>query len=193
MRKSVDDTALEPTFWRTCRVLEGGKRLLCLQTVLDMPGLDVSSVADAAGIRVDEASRALRALQSRGLLTGEPVGRYVCYFPLANKSVRAAVGLLMALKRMVEQDEVSGEEMKRQLKAFRHTRRLKIMKLLAKRPQSFEEIEFQTGISEIALYRHLRLLTDLGHVRKDKHGAMFCLTTPPHKVGQMLRKAFFAL
>lgn len=188
----VEDLVLAPTFWRTCRVLEGGKRLQCLRAILQTPGLDVSCVAEIVKIRVDEASRALRALQSRGLLTGEPFGRHVRYVPVPNKSVRAAVDLLLALKKMLELKQVSKDQMRHQVKAFRHARRLKIMKVLAEGPRPLQDLQRRTGISEIALYRHLALLADLGHVRKEPKG-LYRLVRPTNRVARALRTAFFDL
>lgn len=187
-----EDLALAPTFWRTCRVLEGGKRIQCLRSILKTPGLDVSSVAEIVKIRVDEASRALRALQSRGLLTGDPFGRHVRYVPVPNKSVRTAVDLLLALRKMLELKRVSKDQIRRQMKAFRHTRRLKIMKVLAEGPCPLQDLQQGTGISEIALYRHLALLEDLGHVRKNRKG-LYHLVRPTNRIARALQAAFFAL
>lgn len=182
---------LEPTFWRTCRVLEGEKRLECLRKVLETPGQSVQEIAKALALREDEASRALRALQSRGLIQGTPFGRMVRYVPVANEAVHSAVALLGTMQRMLKRKTLTEPEMHRQMKAFRHTRRLKIMSALAARPLSLDELQCRTGISRCALYRHLTLLADLGHVVLDGNTKLYRLSRPKHAFGRRLRALWF--
>ena len=185
---------LEPTFWRTCRVLEGEKRLHCLRLVSKTPGLCVLEIAQRLGIRPDEASRSLRALQSRGLITGAPVKRNVRYSAVPNQQVRRAISLLSTMEKMLARAEMTEEEMHEQLSAFRHTRRLKIMTALAQGGMAGPELQWRTGISRVALYRHLALLCRLGHVtRKDNEDdePVYQLSRPFHPLGRKLRSVWF--
>ena len=193
-RKRIATVKLEPTFWRTCRVLEGEKRLHCLRLVSKTPGLSVLEVARELGIRPDEASRALRALQSRGLITGTPMKRNVRYVAVPNQNVRRAISLLIAMEKMLAREEMTEEEMHEQMSAFRHTRRLKIMTALTAGGLSGSDLQWRTGISRVALYRHLDLLCRLGHVaRKENEDDeyIYQLSRPFHPLGRKLRQVWF--
>ncbi len=64
---------LNPTLWRTCRMLTGTNRVRLLRELHDHPGQSVSQLAAALGIGPSDASQELRRIQSRGLLKSERV------------------------------------------------------------------------------------------------------------------------
>ena len=60
--------SLQPTLWRTCRVLANRTRLRMFHLLLHQPGQTVSAIAERLGLTVPVASQNLRALEARGLL-----------------------------------------------------------------------------------------------------------------------------
>lgn len=85
-----NEANLAPTLWRTCRVLANPNRLSCLKAVLKVPGRTVENVADAVGLAESKASLALRALQSRGILSSHRISRWTHYYPEPDASVATA-------------------------------------------------------------------------------------------------------
>ena len=90
---------LNPTVWRTCRVLSHPGRLRLLQEVLRQPERSVSQLAEDLSIGVSDASQQLRRLQSRGLLKRTCRGLEVIYRPIPDPQVPSAKPLLLALQK----------------------------------------------------------------------------------------------
>ena len=91
--------SLNPTLWRTCRVLANEKRLLCLKAVLEQPGRSVGELAERVCISEALASELLRALQARGLIQANRQSRWVYYSPKPDPMVVDARPLLEVLRR----------------------------------------------------------------------------------------------
>ena len=154
---------LAPTLWRTFRVLASPTRLNCLKTVLKQPDSTVKQVAKMVRISEAQASLALRALQSRGLLSARRQSRWVLYTPDADDSVVSAASVLSAMKSALLDDSVAETKIISAVTAYTHPRRVEIVRALA----FSEAIEAQTlspqvGISLPALFRHLDKLIARG-------------------------------
>jgi DNA-binding transcriptional ArsR family regulator len=160
----MDTTGYHPTLWRTSRVLANEKRLVCLRAVLGEPGLTVGEIADRVELPANHAGESLRALQARGLITAQRHSRWVRYHPAPDPLVPSAAPLLKALKSAFAAGEKTGD-VYRLLTGFTHPRRLIVLWFLTgKGPNSAEIIGQQTGISQQALFRHLRKLQARGLV-----------------------------
>ena len=157
---------LQPTLWRTCRVLANRHRLRILQAVIRHPGQTVSQVAQTLNLRLPMASSYLRALNARGLLQAVRSGRYVYYSPSPDPSVTGTTPLLEALKRTLASERHGIPRAFRQLTAFTHPRRLVILKVLSVSAQgsTLQQLRTATGISRAALVRHLAKLGRRGLV-----------------------------
>ena len=59
---------LNPTLWRTCKMLAGQTRIRLLRQLHRQPGPCVADLGKAVGIKRSDASQELRRIQSRGLL-----------------------------------------------------------------------------------------------------------------------------
>jgi DNA-binding transcriptional ArsR family regulator len=149
---------LNPTLWRTCRVLANRVRLRLLGELLRQGELPVSAAAEAAGVSVVLASQALRALGARGLLAARREGRWVFYRPAADPSVGGAAELLQALTQAFARRGRAGEGIFRQATAFTHPRRVQIARALAAGDLAPAALARRTGISRFALRRHLAKL-----------------------------------
>jgi len=155
-----ETSALQPTLWRTCRILAHVTRLACLKAVFENPSSTVSEVAGRLSVPVNQASMFLRALQARGLIQAQRHSRWVRYAPFADPLVPGSRILLNALRRALFVGKDSEADIQRTLTGFTHPRRLVILAQLQKsRSVSFEELAVATQISVPALSRHLSKLT----------------------------------
>ena len=164
--------SLNPTLWRTCRVLANEKRLLCLKAVLEQPGSSVGDIAERVCISEALASELLRALQARGLIQANRQSRWVYYSPKPDPLVIGARPLLEALKKALLVEGKSENELIHTLTAFTHPRRLEILRCLQKADDdtSVDDLSASTRISLPALYRHLVKLTARGLVSCNERG-----------------------
>ena len=168
--------ALTPTLWRTARVLSGPVRLALLRSIFERPGQTVSELAAAMELSRPRASQELRRIQARGLVQVVRSGRFVMYRPVPDPKVRSAKPLLAAMKSALTTS--SQEETIRVARAFGHDRRLSVVRALMNGPKKATELQVKTGISALALYRHLRTLKEGGVVQAGKRG--WILAPNPH-------------
>jgi DNA-binding MarR family transcriptional regulator len=160
----MDMTGYHPTLWRTSRVLANEKRLVCLRTVLDEPGLTVGETAGRVRLPVNHVGESLRALQARGLIVAQRHSKWVRYHPVPDPLVPNAAPLLNALKNAFAVGEKT-IDVYRLLTGFTHPRRLIVLWFLTGHgPSSAEIIAQQTDISPQALFRHLKKLQARGLV-----------------------------
>lgn len=155
---------LNPTLWRTCRVLANRSRLRMLQLLFAKPNLTVSDVASQTRVAPTVASLYLRSLNARGLILASRQGRWVCYRPKANRSVPGSTALLAALESALSGKGITIEKVFRQVTAFTHPRRLQLIQALAVGPASRTALMRVTHISRPALVRHLAKLRIRGYV-----------------------------
>lgn len=159
-----------PTVWRTCRALMNERRLACLAVVLKSSGLSVGEIAAEAGLPENQTSINLRALQARGLLVARRDGRWIRYFAEPDPLVKHSAVVLAAMRFELK----NGSGTKRlieTLRAFTHSRRLTILRCLARQSGSTcETIVSRTHISRPAVCRHLGTLCRAGFVFASKDG-----------------------
>lgn len=150
--------SLQPTLWRTCRVLANRARLRVLGCVIQHPDLTVSDVAAYLELGVSATSQYLRALEARGLLTSRHVGRHVRYRAKAHTTVSMAPSLLVALKLTFHQQSYPVETAFKLATAFTHPRRIEIFHAIGEKRRTLAQLYSLTGIPSRALQRHLRKL-----------------------------------
>ena len=177
--------SLHPTLWRTCRVLANRTRLKILRELCTHPDQRVSVIARRLGLSLSLASQALRALNARGLLFARRIGPFVCYSPIANRSIPHSVRLLNAIRQTFINDEHPCENIIQYASVFSQSRRMLIVKTLSgKRPMRRREIAFKTKISQRALKRHLGKLRARGFL-ECVDGRYACLV-PRHRFARLL-------
>ena len=165
--------SLQPTLWRTCRVLANERRLDCLKVVLSAKqDVCVDDVAQRIGLSFDKASLCLRALQARGLLKATRQSRWVYYSPVPDPSVPIASPVLMAVRAALLDEKWTDEKMMRTVTAFTHPRRLTILQTLlhSHAPIGACRLSVLTQVSLPALERHLRKLRDRDMIRLEDDG-----------------------
>jgi DNA-binding transcriptional ArsR family regulator len=176
---------LNPTLWRTCRMLSGDTRIRLLRALHDHPGRAVCQLAKEVGIGRSDASQELRRIQSRGLLRTHRENARVIYRMEADPQVSSAAPLLKALKSALatfppERDEAIGQI------AFglAYPRRIAIAQALLEEPQSGCSLSGRLAWSTFAVYSHLQILRTCGWVsRIDRR---LHLTPPEHPLAEAL-------
>jgi DNA-binding transcriptional ArsR family regulator len=171
---------LQPTLWRTCRVLANERRIGVLAYICANGSACVTETAAATHISQPQATQHLRLLQSRGLLRATRSSRWVTYAPIADPLVKHARGMLEAIQCSLKRKEPP-EDIICALTAFTHPRRLLIVLALLAQPLTFEQLVARCRISPPALYRHLRKLERRGVLAPAMNGT-YQLCTPPSKL-----------
>lgn len=176
---------LNPTLWRTCRVLAGPTRLRLLRLVLATPDQSVTRLAEEAEIHLSRASQELRRLQSRGLLGVKRQGSFVRYLPEPDPQVPSAYPLLLAMKAAFALGgSAQDKEIGLLATALSHPRRLLIYRELLDGPRTIPMLREKLCISFDALFRHLQILKQGGLVRqKDR---IYRTTRNSHPLAQCL-------
>jgi DNA-binding transcriptional ArsR family regulator len=174
---------LNPTLWRTCRVLANHRRLRHFAVLTAGSPQAVAGVAERLGLRAAVASQCLRALESRGLLRAHRVGRRVLY-GLNTGTGGAAPELVAPLRAALGHAGAGRDAVFRLATAFTHPRRIAMYRALAAQPRTVGQLRAATGISWPALWRHLRKLEARGFVRRC--GNVYRSGKPPTKLGRVL-------
>ena len=176
---------LNPTLWRTCRMLSGTTRLRLLRAMHAQPGQNVSQLARALNLGLSAASQDLRRIQSRGLLRAEHRGLALIYRFGADPQVRSTAPLLKALTttlatRSPDQDAV----MQAIAFSFAHPKRIAILKSLLQSPKSVYALQKEIRTSFCNLQRHLRIILAGGLARRDHR--VFRFVPPAHPLAKAL-------
>ena len=175
---------LQPTLWRTCRVLANHTRLEILDLLAHDRPQPVSVVAARLGLTLPVASQALRALEARGLLACRRNGLKVEYRLGAATNADSRPALVVPLRAMLQHDLVSREKIFKLATAFTHPRRIELFQLVHTEPRTLVQLRSFAQMSGRALARHLRKL--------EARGFIICLTGKysavehPEALGRML-------
>ena len=181
--------SLQPTLWRTCRVLANRLRLKMFGVVAQEPGQTVSVVAKRVHVPVAVASQYLRALEARGFLEARRNKRWVEYRPLDPENTKPGNTLAGALAREF-QSKKAVETAFRLVTAFTHPRRIEIYRALVPRAQTLEELAKSTGIPWRTLLRHLSKLRTRGFVlHRGLHPREYAVAAHPSPFGCALAEA----
>ena len=168
---------LQPTLWRTCRVLANECRIRVLAHVVQAKRTSVCQTAAMCKMPVDQASINLRWLQSRGLLGVERVGRWTFYSPQADASVRDAAALLRIMTAAIQRRD-DRQKMIQALTACTHPRRLLLLQALKTGPLTAEQLARRYPFSLPAVYRHADKLLRRGAITQKAEHQPFCLVKP---------------
>lgn len=168
MYPAQDDLAM--MLPKTCRVLANEKRLVLLREVCTNPGQTVEGYATATKLRHAVASEYLHMLQAEGLLVMEREGRYVRYHGCASDRIWFAPKLLAALRTALIRRQDTPKDVMWALTAFTHPRRIAIVAALAAGAMSLAQLEIETGIPQLALFRHLQKLERRELVTEQRNG-----------------------
>jgi DNA-binding transcriptional ArsR family regulator len=156
----LSNSDLRPTFWRTCRVLANRNRLRIFHSLLEEPDQTVSAVASRLGLSLSVASESLRLLESRSLLTARRTGKYVKYRIVPTGQDNPKSRLAAELRAIFHERTLSKATgtIFQLVTAFTHPRRIEIFRVLRMRPRAFDQVQAATGISAVAVSRHVKKL-----------------------------------
>ena len=178
---------LNPTLWRTCKMLAGSTRIRLLRQLHEHSGECVSALGKRIGIGESAASQELRRIQSRGFLQAERRGPCLIYLLAADPQVSSAAPLLKAIQASLSSLPPEKDEMMCDIAAgLSHERRIRIIQALQKGPQSLPDLQYATRISPHPLQRHVQTLFTSGFaIAADKqiHWAI-----PDHPLAKALSK-----
>ncbi len=174
---------LNPTLWRTCRVLASETRLQLLWHLFEKGDLCVSQLEQLTGMSRPNTSNQLRALNARGLIASRREKTKVIYRIEANIGISFAPSLLEALRTCCDQS-MSFKTVTRQATAFTHERRIEIVRALNGKRMAFGGLQVVTGISPTALARHLKKLKGRGFIKSAD--GLYRLIRPTNPLGREL-------
>lgn len=176
---------LQPTLWRTCRVLANRNRLRILAQLVRRQPQTVSQLAACVSFTLPVASQSLRALESRGLLKVKRIRRRVEYHTPSNAEAGALADLIAALKTALRREPVPTARIIKLATAFTHPSRIGIYRYLHGRRKTRIQIQSGIPISAPALSRHLGKLVARGFVKLDDVGRCTAIKHP-EAIGQAL-------
>ena len=178
---------LNPTLWRTCRMLAGVSRIRLLRAMYEKPGQSVTELAHSLGIGASDASQELRRIQSRGVLKSSREGLRVVYRPEADPQVSTAAPLVKALKAAFSRfPQERDEEMCKLAFGLAYPRRIAIARSLQAAPQSEGDLCLALKLSSFAVFSHTKILRESGWIRRT--GRLRSLSTPDHPLAETLAR-----
>lgn len=122
---------LNPTLWRTCKMLAGRARIRLLRQLHDHPEECVSALGERVALKEAAASQELRRIQSRGLLQAERRGVRLVYRLAADPQVASAAPLLKALQTAFDACPAERDaDMVAIAAGLAHERRIRIVRTL---------------------------------------------------------------
>ena len=156
----LSNSELQPTLWRTCRVLANRNRLRIFHSLFQQPDQTVSAIASRFGLSLSVASESLRLLESRSLLTARRTGKYVKYRVVPTSRNNPQSSLAAELRVIFHEKTLlkASDTIFHLVTAFTHPRRIEIFRTLRMRPGTFDQVQAATGISALALSRHVKKL-----------------------------------
>ena len=177
---------LQPTLWRTCRVLANHTRLQILELLVEQQPRTVSAVAAKLHLTLPVASQALRALEARSLLTSSRVGRRVEYRLGPGPNSESGPTLVTTVRAMLQRDAAGKESIFKLATAFTHPRRIEVFRLLQSEPRPLAQLQAASRISLRALFRHLRKLEVRGFLVRG--GEKYSMVSHSHPLGRELAR-----
>ena len=178
--------ARQPTLWRTCRVLANRKRLRILALSIRQPNQTVSAVSRQMRLSLPAASQYLRALEARGLLTCQRVGRRVEYRSAAATTKSAGGEILSALRLEFRRKAQPIEALFKLATAFTQPRRVEVFRAVKNGTDSLSKLQAATQIPARALSRHLTKLEARGFVKSERE--IYQVTKQAHPLGRVLAR-----
>lgn len=176
---------LNPTLWRTCKMLAGATRVKLLRQLYAHPGRNVSALGAAVGIRRACASQELRRIQSRGLLQAARRGRPLIYRLEADPQVPSAAPLLKAIQAAMERLPARRDpDICAIANGLAHARRIAIARVLLIGPCASADLQFRLRLSAFGLEQHLKTLEQGGWVKRQ--GSQVRFQPPPHPLAHAL-------
>ena len=178
---------LNPTLWRTCKMLTGKTRVHLLRQLHASSEQSVSALGHRVGIREPAASQELRRIQSRGLLQAERRGPHLIYRLAADAQVATASPLLKAIQSAFARfPPERDEDLCAIVMGLSHERRIQILRALLKGHPSLHDLQRDLQIPPHPFSKHVQTLQASGFVARIENRIQF--TVPDHPLAKALAK-----
>lgn len=178
---------LNPTLWRTCRMLAGATRIQLLRQLHDHPGSNISALSKAIGISQPYASQEMRRIQSRGFLRPVHQGASLVYQPVPDPQVASAAPLLKAVMEALDAFPARRDaEMNTLAAGLAHERRIAMARALMKAPRTARQLLDEIPMADCSFQLHLRTLLASGWVKEQNRRLVF--TPPAHPLAKALAR-----
>jgi len=178
---------MNPTLWRTCRMLSGSTRIQLIRLMHKKPGQNVATLARNLDISRPYASQELRRIQSRGLLKRRHEGSSLIYYFHADPQVPSAALLLRALRKTLNKwPPEHDEEISRIASGLGHERRIALATALLRAPMTSCDLLAEVPMSLCSYNLHLLTLKSSGFLIQIHR--QFQFRSPRHPVGRALTK-----
>lgn len=178
---------LNPTLWRTCKMLAGRARIRLLRQLHEHPNECVSALGKRVALKEPAASQELRRIQSRGLLQAERRGVRLVYRLAADPQVASAAPLLKALQTALDSFPAERDaDMVAIAAGLAHERRIRIVRALLAGRCTRLDLQYATRISPHPFRKHLEKLQAGGFVAPA--GGEIQFAVPDHPLAKALAK-----
>lgn len=178
---------LNPTLWRTCRMLSGSTRIKLLRQLHDRPGQNIATLASTLGICRPFASQEMRRIQSRGLLKPVRCGASLVYQPCADPQVSSAAPLLKAVQAALDTWPPHRDlEMAIIAAGLAHERRIAMAQSLMQSPKTSRQLLAEVPMAPCSWQLHIHALKASGFIAA--HDKQLSFRTPAHPLGRALAK-----
>ncbi len=178
--------SLQPTLWRTCRILASDTRLRILAQLHLKQPQSVSELAEQCALTMPVASQSLRALEARGLLKVKRIRRRVEYSIPARSEAGTLANLINELQAALRREPLPTVTIRKLATAFTHPSRIQIYRVLQSGPKTQAQIQCDVRLSASALSRHLAKLEKRGYVHFDGMGGGYGYCRHPDPIGRAL-------
>jgi DNA-binding IclR family transcriptional regulator len=179
--------SLNPTLWRTCKMLAGQKRIQLLRQLNAQPGQNVADLGKAVDVKRSDASQELRRIQSRGLLKSQRMGRPLIYRMEADPQVSSAAPLLKAIRTaLASYPPERDPEMCIIANGLAHEHRIGLARALLAGPRTMADMHAGLSLSAFGLAQHVQTLVESGFATRKSHLIYF--RVPPHPLARALAK-----
>jgi predicted transcriptional regulator len=165
------ENELNPTLWRTCRMLANARRLRIIHQLIDKEPQTLTQLAKACKMSVSACSQYTRHITARGLCREIRNGRFAYFDLYADPAIPYSTSLLKAVIRSVKQSKRDYKQQLAELTAYTHISRIRIVRYIAQHGVC-RICEMQSGlhISKPALIRHVNKLTRRNRLQAVKTG-----------------------
>lgn len=183
------ENELNPTLWRTCRMLANARRLRIIQQLIDKDPQTLTQLASACKLSVPACSQYTRQITARGLCREIRKGRYA-YFDLhADSSISYSSALLKSLTESLRHQKGNYKRQIADLTAYTHVSRIRILRHIFRYGTSqTTEMRYVLHISKPALIRHINKLIKRNLLQAVETGGYQCV-----KPQSVLARELFAI
>jgi len=150
---------LNPTLWRTCRMLANVRRLNIIKHLVGKEPLTLTQLATVCKMSVPACSQYTRQITARGLCREIQKGRYAYFDLYPDQSIPFSAILLQSVVASLRDAKKDFKEQMADLTAYTHVRRIKIVNFIAAKGSArLCDMQHELHISESALLRHISKL-----------------------------------